>query len=324
VTLYPILASKVVASGQRWLWPGYVPSNAVTLFDGDPGASKSALVLDLCARFTTGRDWPDGSSAQAAGQVIVVNAEDGQQAVRGRLEAAGADLDKVGILSDPFDLGQQLSEVAELLRKDNPQVLVIDPLGSHLHTQAKQSMAGLAALAVETDTAVLIVRHLRRSGGRALYAGSGSIAIVGSARAAYLIGRDPGDEECRVLAPTKMNVGAFPSSMAYTVGERDGFPVLHWRGQAHRTADELVGPAHTGERQDAAAFLLDLLSEGAVASAEVKSAANEASLAWATVRRAKDDLGIMSVKSGFGTGACWLWSLPVEPPKMLTITEGAL
>jgi hypothetical protein len=44
-----------------WLWPGYIASGRLTLLDGDPGVGKSLLTVDLAARLTTGRDFPDGS-----------------------------------------------------------------------------------------------------------------------------------------------------------------------------------------------------------------------------------------------------------------------
>jgi putative DNA primase/helicase len=323
LTLKPVRASDVLARSQRWLWPGYIAADAVTVIDGDPGASKSALVLDLCARLTAGREWPDGAEATCRGRVLILNTEDGPQALRGRLDAAGADLGLVEIESASLGLAQQMGEVAEYLRQNAPDMLVIDPLGAYLHSKERQTMSLLATLAMETTTAVIVIRHVRKSGGRAIHAGVGSVGIVGSARAAYLVGRDPADDELRVLAPVKMNLALMPAALQYSLGESKGFPVLRWRGQAHRRADELVGSEHTGERQEATAFLLDTLAEGPVAATEVRNAASAAALSWATVKRAKADLGVVSAKSGFGEGACWFWSLPADPPKGLTMVEDA-
>src|SRR4051812_47164300 len=38
-----------------WLWPLRVPKGELTVVDGDPGANKSSLLLDLAARVSAGR-----------------------------------------------------------------------------------------------------------------------------------------------------------------------------------------------------------------------------------------------------------------------------
>ena len=57
-------------------------------------------------------------------------------------------------------------------------------------------------------------------------------------------------------------------------------------------------------------LLRDLLSEGSVPAKEVKAEANSAGLAWATVRRAKDRLGITPKREGFSDDGVWVWELP--------------
>jgi hypothetical protein len=43
-----------------WLWPGRIPAGNLTMFDGDPGVGKSTIAIDLAARISAGRKWPDG------------------------------------------------------------------------------------------------------------------------------------------------------------------------------------------------------------------------------------------------------------------------
>ena len=45
----------------RWLWPGYLALGKLTTFSGEPGDGKSLASLDIAARVTTGKDWPDGT-----------------------------------------------------------------------------------------------------------------------------------------------------------------------------------------------------------------------------------------------------------------------
>lgn len=119
--------SDVPAEHLAWLWPGRVPLGKLTLLAGDPGLGKSFVTLDLAARVSSGRGWPDESSGAwvsgglvsgeetdsdiedqtpgtsrpdtsppRGGDVILFGAEDDlADTVRPRLEAAGADLARV-------------------------------------------------------------------------------------------------------------------------------------------------------------------------------------------------------------------------------------
>jgi len=74
-----------------WLWPGRLALGKLAMLDGDPGLGKSLLALDLCARLSTGRPFPDDQPGSGVGSSIVLNAEDSaQDTTRPRLQALGA------------------------------------------------------------------------------------------------------------------------------------------------------------------------------------------------------------------------------------------
>jgi putative DNA primase/helicase len=54
-------------------------------------------------------------------------------------------------------------------------------------------------------------------------------------------------------------------------------------------------------------FLREELADGPRAAHDIKKAAREAGLSWATVRRAQERLGIKPRKLGFDSG--WQWGL---------------
>src|SRR5260370_27401866 len=83
-----------------WLVPGRFAFGQVAIIDGDPDLGKSLLMLDLAARLSTGRSWPDGNSAVEPAGTIYLSAEDGDEdTIRPRLQALGADLGRIFVLS---------------------------------------------------------------------------------------------------------------------------------------------------------------------------------------------------------------------------------
>src|SRR5262245_45815399 len=57
----------------HWLWPNRLPLGKLAILDGDPGLGKSLIALDLCARLSTGREFPDGSPGPTAAASIILN-----------------------------------------------------------------------------------------------------------------------------------------------------------------------------------------------------------------------------------------------------------
>ena len=142
-----------------------------------------------------------------------------------------------------------------LLDRLRPALVVLDPLlayidlaYSSINDQAvRQVLTPLAQLAAEFDCAFLLIRHLNKSGGtKAMYRGSGSIGIVGTTRLAFLVGKHPGDETARVLAPVKSNLGPMPLAVAWRLVNHPALK-MDWLGEVEFAADDLVTPV---ERQE--------------------------------------------------------------------------
>src|SRR5438477_4479859 len=79
-----------------WLWPKRIAAGKLTLIDGDPEQGKSLLTLDLAARVSSGKPFPDGHSPGEPASVLLIGSEDGlKDTVVPRLRAARADLSRV-------------------------------------------------------------------------------------------------------------------------------------------------------------------------------------------------------------------------------------
>jgi hypothetical protein len=173
-------------------------------------------------------------------------------------------------------------------------------------------------MAARLGVALVGVTHLSKSGnGSANNRFIGSIAFVAAARAAFIVARDPDDKDRRLFMPTKNNVGPDAAGLAFRIGliETTGIlaPMVMWDGPVTVTAEEVLDakPKKDGSsprRNDAEAFLKTILADGPLPVRRIESEAKEAGLAMATVRRAKDALGVKTSKTALDGG--WVWELP--------------
>ena len=229
-----VCGSEVVCQKTAWLWPGRVPLGKLTLLVGDPEQGKSFLTIDMAARVTRGRAWPDGAKRPPRGSVLILAAEDhAEDTVVPRLKKAGATLAKCSILKGtrgedglarPLSLDRDLSVLRRvLLKMPDCRLVVIDPISAYLgnidgnnNSQLRSILFPLSQLAAEQKVAVVLVNHLnKRSGRKALYRAMGSMAFVAVARAAWLVARDPNDDGRRYMLSLKSNLTNAPKGMAF-------------------------------------------------------------------------------------------------------------
>jgi hypothetical protein len=331
-----ILLSDVEPEQVDWLWRGRIPKGKLTVVDGDPGLGKSAATVDLAARVSAGRDLPDDTPCETAGAVIC-SAEDGlADTIRPRLDAAGGDPEMVLSLATvpdeeglerPISIPQDVPIIEEGIRRVQAVLLVVDPLmaffGGGVDTYRDQSvrraLAALASLAERTGAAIVVIRHLTKSGGNdPIRRGGGSIGIIGAARSAMLVAKDLEDEDLRILSMSKSNLAAPAPSLIFTLEEADSGAVrVEWLGESELTAAELLGAPSDDQQssavEEAEEFLRSLLADGPVAQREVQAAASEAGIAMRTAKKAKEELGVQSVavrEEGKRGVQRWSWSLP--------------
>lgn len=184
--------------------------------------------------------------------------------------------------------------------------------------KVRQALMPLRAMAERTNMAVVLVRHLDKGGGRqSLYRGSGSIGIIGTTRSAMLIGKHPDDPHMRVICHTKCNLSPEgPTLLLEPVSDRGGVRI-EWRGECDLTGIDLLKPSggHGEKLDNARKFLLDALADGPVEQAKLKAMAEEAKIAWRTVERAKEVLGVVSGRNGWRPGSTWFWEVLKEKPR---------
>lgn len=321
-------ASKVPARSTDWLWNLRIALGELTLLDGDPGTNKSSLAIDLTARVTCGSAMPDGADGIDGG-VLLLTAEDSiPKTVIPRLRAAGAKMSRVWFPTAPLSIPADIGAIEHAVVRYAAKLIVVDPLMVFLGREAnrdqsvRQALGPLKDLAERFNLAVLLIRHLNKSGGRrSLYRGAGSIGIVAAARSALLVGNDPDDANLRILAHVKSNLGPLATSLLFEPVDGDGGAMtLRWHGESTRTADDLLSPRREcGSRLGAAKdFLFVTLAHGAVPEKDIAAKAADLHIAQKTLRRAKEDLGVTASRRG-GRHGQWLWELPPHAvPKVVS------
>lgn len=325
-----------------FLWRGRIPLGGLTVLDGDPGSGKSGITYDLVARVTTGRALPDGAQSEDPAGVILLQAEDSLECdVLPNLRAAGANIDNILSFdrsSAPLTFPRDIGVVEEGIEEINAKAIFIDPIssflnvGMHQDQSVRRALDPLAELADRRNIAIVMVRHLTKSGrGNALYRGAGSIAVIGAARSGLIVGDDPtcNDKHRHILAVSKSNRASSAESVAYrTVMNRDGTIGIQWLGPSSCAADEIIVGTAKHERsalQEAIEVLQELLSEGPLPAKETMKLAANAGVAKRTLYRAKAQLDVSSRKIGGGPNAEWMWQLADGTDRLIdTLINGPI
>ena len=114
-----IPASQVQPKPIEWLWPHRLALGKIALLEGDPQLGKTWVTCDLAARLSVGQLFPDGQPPPGPASSVLLNAEDGSaDTIRPRLEALGADLDRV-IIPDGREEKRPLTFPSQVLRLES-------------------------------------------------------------------------------------------------------------------------------------------------------------------------------------------------------------
>jgi hypothetical protein len=330
--------SEITPRAVDWLWPGRLALGKLAALEGDPGLGKSFLALDLCARLSTGRAWPDDTPGPGPSACVYLNGEDDEEdTLRPRLGALGADPGRVFVLDPTGDdlaspllsLPDQAGLLAEAVARAGARLLVIDPVthffgagvNSSCDGSVRRALAPLAALARRHRCAVLLLRHLtKKEGSRALYRGLGAIGLVGTCRSAWLVAEEAQGSGRRVLAQVKNNLSEPQPSLAFEVAHPAGSaPALRWLGPVAVGANELLERAGRRGPEPAAllrarAFLGEVLAGGPLTAGQVRQRAAAEGVAHKTLLRAKREAEVRSVWVREDGHPISYWVLPHQRP----------
>ena len=315
----------VEESAPQFLAYPYIVKGALTVLDGNMGQGKSTFTCAIAAAVTTGEPPPFVDEIEK-GSVLFMSAEDDPSRVlKPRLVKAGADVSKVRYQEEPFTLDERgLSLLRQELSANTPALVVIDPIIAFMKegadgnkaTETMHFMVQIDLLAREFDTAILIVRHLRKArADHAMHQGIGSISISARVRSGLILAPHPDDPRRRAVAHAKSNYAEPGPTIVFEMessGPRQ-HPQIRWHEcDPELTVSDLLAPpeAERGrppkERDTATAWLESVLRKGPVKKKALDGMASANGITQATLRRAGDTLGIAKSKDGKAS----VWALP--------------
>jgi putative DNA primase/helicase len=242
---------------------------------------------------------------------------------------------------------------AKLETHPNVRLVVIDPISNYLggvsmvaEQETRSILIPLKKIAARHNIAVVVVMHLnKKSELEAISRVGGAMAFTGVARSSWMFIRDAATEDGKTsdtfaMARIKNNlVSAKSGGLAYHIEtiqipipnepEPAWTPFVVWDSAIEKSADDVLeakrtrqsGPGRPAgiapELQKAMHWLERALQDGPKAQKWLKEHAQEESnVSWATLRRAKEELGVLSHKIALE----WLWELPPLTATQQTVT----
>ena len=312
-------ASSVEPRAVEWLWPPYIPLGKISVVAGQMGQAKSLFTAWLAA-FTT-----------PAGVVMLSAEDDPADTIRPRLEAVGADLERVEIAPDVTLDAERLAAICDEL--GDVKLITVDPIQAYLPSgvnswkgqDVRIALEPVRQLAADRGGAVVLVQHLnRRTEGDPLARIADSQGVPQLARSVMVWGPDPSDPEGdhgtrKALTRVKGNlIRSSSASATFTIAEKavaGGFraPLLERGADAQITADDVIADHETRSASDEATeWLRSSLAGGPVGAKDIQRQARDVGISDRTLRRAKVSLRVVSEPShdDENTIRGWSWRLP--------------
>ncbi|MCR5109769.1 MAG: AAA family ATPase [Ruminococcus sp.] len=303
----------------EWLWYPYIPLGKVTIIQGDPGEGKTTLALNIAAAVTRG-DMLGSDEKTEPANVLFQTAEDGiADTVKPRLVAAGADCSRVMWKDEsqhPLSMTDDMLE--ELIQLTEPKLVILDPLQAYLGAnvdmhranEIRPVMSHIENLASKYKCAIVLIGHMNKNmGTKTAYRGLGSIDITAAARSVIVVARDKKQPDIRVVGHIKSSLAPEGDTIAFRLSENNGFTFM---GKYNANIDDLlIGVSSQPQPKMcelASQFLMAELGDGKPKPAKnLIDKANEISISYDTLKKAKSKLSVQSVK----IDNIWHWQINV-------------
>lgn len=334
---------EVEETSLSWLWPGFLPDNQLVHFAGASSEGKSPVTLDIIARVTTGKEWPDGTPNTLGPRSVILMAgeDDLSDTVKPRLRLAGADISKVKLftvtakrddketaLSAAIDRDYQ--GLADAVRSlDDLALIVIDPITNYLGKQGmnkEEDIRGnismpLKGLAQDRRVCIVTVGHLNKRDREAtvLQRTMGAAAFTGVPRKVFIFGNDPKDDNKHAHIMTEVrdkqvSIQYRTVAVADPKGiQKSDIIKVDWGKLVEVDADEVVNAPKQKEKstnKEVQTFLKTFLRDGAKPTKAIEAALKDAGIDCDNWQRPARRVAESRQIKGQGKNAGWEWFLP--------------
>lgn len=312
--------ADVVMRNITWIVPGMYARGEITIVEGDPGLGKSYFQQIVCAALVDGKKIPCESDYEPAkGRVAYFDTENTADTVT-KLRLIENGCENLGDYFQeeyPFSIDdeEKWEKVEEALERFKPDMIVFDTINIYIggadtykSSETQQALSHFKVLASRHNCSVVLLRHLTKaSGSKALYRGQGSIAFTGVARIVLTVGLSPEDQEIRVVACTKNNIGPKIRSFTYRIvglpdqGDTKNRSKLIWGEFVDLTADDIVSvaPIKNGNKDTALKWLTSTLTVGkSIERAKIERMGAARGFKTTDIEQAAEQLGIKKTKRG--------------------------
>ena len=306
----------------EWLWQDRLACGTLAMISGVPGSGKTWIALAIAAALSRGRD-PFTCEPLEPCTVLYASMEhNSSEIILPRFVGLHGDPKRFAVLrgarsaaSTSLNL-RDTSVIEDALRRTHARLVILDSLDSysgldlHQPTETLPLFEKLARLAERHHCCILFIRHLSKRGpGRPALRGHRSTEISATLRTEFLAGASPDAPSQPVLLQIKSNLGPLAPALSYTIDDAGSF---YWTGLSRLTREDMMADRPTGaglpQRKFAGEWLREYLQNGSQTQGTIENAAAREGVCIRTLRRAKFDLGVHSVRDG--VKAVWYWSLP--------------
>lgn len=301
----------------RWLWYPYIALGKITLLQGDPGDGKSTMMLNLIAELSKAGQLPNKTKIAAPMRSLYQCSEDdAYETIKPRLESFKADCSNVEFIDEEMveNLTLDDEKIREAIVLFKPQLVVIDPLQSYIGegcsiytaSRARKLMHNLSIWATKYKCAIVLVSHFTKNeSAKDLYRGIGSIDVVAAARSVLQVESDPENHSVKKVKQVKNSLAPQGEDVFYELSRDAGFQWID-TVQKETAKTERQKNKPISKTEAAAVFIADRLQGGMLPANELMDIFKGMNLSDRTIRNAKKELGIISVRKD----KQWYWSLP--------------
>jgi hypothetical protein len=280
-TLSFVRGSSIKPVRLKWLWRGRIIADKLNVFSGEPDVGKGMTTVDLAARITSHRDFPDcKNELDGPKDVIFLSSEDDMEdTIVPRLIVAGADMQRIhfaqisenttGTVEEGIVCLDRDLPILEAKVRENPDIVLIipDPVIAFLgdadpnkDKEVRPIYSKMKTFAKRLGVSFLFVNHWNKNQqATSINKTSGAKTMVSAPRCTWMFTKSPEDPTRYLMMKGKGNLSKAGAGGTKTLAYRiesvpfdfgddrpvdpEGQPKLIWDGETDHTCDEVLQDA---------------------------------------------------------------------------------